>query len=77
MTWKWGGMDIYGELAMDWNLWLTGSGLTVAALVWLIRLEGRINTQDVLTKELKDDISYIRSRIDSALNGHGHWPAGR
>lgn len=42
----------------------------LAGLVWLLRLEGRVNTHDALLEALKDDVSYIRSRIDHALNGH-------
>jgi hypothetical protein len=45
--------------------------------VWLLRLEGRINTQDALRIALKEDVvglkadvQYIRARIDQALNGH-------
>lgn len=39
--------------------------------VWLIRLEGRINVQAALHAEMKEDVAYIRQRIDRALNGHG------
>lgn len=42
----------------------------LAVVVWLIRLEGRINVQGVLHTEMKEDIAYIRQRIDRALNGH-------
>jgi len=38
-------------------------------LVWLIRLEGRVNTHDALYRQMRDDIGYIRGRIDKALNG--------
>ena len=37
--------------------------------VWLIRLEGRVNLQEALHRELRDDVTYIRQRIDHALNG--------
>ncbi len=37
--------------------------------IWLIRLEGRINVNEVLHRELKEDVQYIRERIDRALNG--------
>ena len=39
--------------------------------VWLIRLEGRINVQQALHNELREDLKYIRGRIDKAINGHG------
>ena len=41
----------------------------VLFVVWLIRLEGRVNTQQVQHAELREDVRYIRSRIDHALNG--------
>ena len=51
-------------------------GTVVAICAWLFRLEGRVNTHDVEHKQhrqnhddLKSDVSYIRERIDSALNG--------
>jgi len=59
-----------------------GVGVTVGlsvigAGVWLLRLEGRINTHDSqhadLTRrhdDLKADLVYIRSRIDRALGVH-------
>jgi hypothetical protein len=43
-----------------------------AVLVWLIRLEGRVNTHEALNRQMRDDIGYIRSRIDKALNGYEH-----
>lgn len=43
---------------------------SVTALVWLIRLEGRINTHDVIVSGLRKDITYIRERIDDAI-GNG------
>lgn len=53
---------------------LTLSGL--GAVVWLIRLEGRVNTGQALHNTLKEshdelhaDVRYIRQRIDQALNG--------
>lgn len=53
---------------------LTLSGL--GAVVWLIRLEGRVNTNESKHDSLKenhdllaDDVRYIRARIDQALNG--------
>jgi len=41
----------------------------VGGVIWLVRLEGRVNVNEALHKELKDDVSYIRERIDTALNG--------
>lgn len=47
-----------------------GMGL-LGGLVWLIRLEGRVNLQEALHRSLSEDVKYIRERIDRALNGHG------
>lgn len=40
----------------------------LAALVWLIRLEGRVNTSESRFNDLKTDVEYIRNRIDQALD---------
>lgn len=42
----------------------------VGVIVWLVRLEGRVNTNESVTKGLREDVTYIRNRIDQALNGH-------
>jgi hypothetical protein len=49
--------------------WVAVGTLAVAALVWLIRLEGRVNLNERMTSELGEDVKYIRERIDVALNG--------
>ena len=41
----------------------------VGIVIWLIRLEGRVNTTEQRFRDLKDDVTYIRSRIDRALTG--------
>jgi hypothetical protein len=41
----------------------------LAGLIWLIRLEGRINVHQALHDRLASDVAYIRSRIDKVLNG--------
>lgn len=38
-------------------------------IVWLLRLEGRINVQDARYTEIKESLAYIRERLDRALNG--------
>jgi len=38
-------------------------------IVWLIRLEGRVNTQEAVIRQFRDDLTYIRTRIDAAING--------
>lgn len=61
---------------MDAGVVVTVTASAVAVVVWLVRLEGRVNGHDREHKihadrheELREDISYIRERIDSALNG--------
>lgn len=44
----------------------------ILGLAWLLRLEGRVNTGEKLHNALRDDVSYIRERIDMALNGRDH-----
>jgi hypothetical protein len=55
---------------------LTGIGIVVAAVAWAVRQEGRINLHAALHEEhakrhaeIKEDVNYIRERIDRALNG--------
>jgi hypothetical protein len=52
-----------------------GAGF-ISALVWLVRLEGRVNGHDKdhvdhakRHEEMRHDLAYIRDRIDRALNG--------
>ena len=48
---------------------VTGIMAVIGGIVWLVRLEGRVNTAEKLHADLKEDVTYIRSRIDRALNG--------
>lgn len=40
----------------------------VGVIVWLVRLEGRINTNEALQKTVLADVAYIRERIDQLLD---------
>ena len=51
------------------ELVVAAGGMAVGVVVWLVRLEGKILAQAQLHEKLVDDVSYIRNRIDSALNG--------
>jgi hypothetical protein len=42
---------------------------TIGVIVWLVRLEGRINTNEALQKTVLDEVKYIRARIDEVLLG--------
>lgn len=57
---------------------MTIGGVVAGAIVWLVRLEGRVNSHDREladvkdthadnVQQLRDDVSYIRHRIDSVL----------
>lgn len=54
---------------METGTLLAIGSLVVGGLVWLIRLEGRVNTQEALGRRIEQDVAYIRERIDRALNG--------
>lgn len=48
----------------------------VGVIIWSVRQEGRLNAHDERHDvheqrhvELRDDVRYIRQRIDSAING--------
>ncbi len=43
---------------------------SITGLVWLLRLEGRVNMNEKDTKGLRKDVTYIRNRIDAALGVH-------
>lgn len=48
---------------------LAAGAMSVGVVIWLVRLEGKVLAQAQLHKQLVDDVVYIRSRIDSAING--------
>jgi hypothetical protein len=39
----------------------------IGVIVWLVRLEGRINTNEALQKTVLEEVKYIRDRIDDVL----------
>lgn len=55
---------------------ITALGVFVGLVVWAVRVEGRVNTHDVRHDEhdrrhgeVREDLTYIRKRIDEAING--------
>jgi sensor domain CHASE-containing protein len=56
-------------MQIDGEILLTAAPPIIGAIVWFVRLEGRVNTQSELHQQLRADVTYIRSRIDEALNG--------
>jgi hypothetical protein len=45
---------------------------TIGALAWLFRLEARIGKNESEISGLRNDVTYIRGRIDMAISGHFH-----
>lgn len=52
----------------DPNFYLAAALTIGGGIVWALRLEGRVNTTDKRFEDLKEDVSYIRERIDKALD---------
>jgi hypothetical protein len=48
------------------ELLLAGS-MVIGAVVWAVRIEGRVNGHDKQLDDVKDDVRYIRTRIDQAI----------
>lgn len=63
---------------MEVSVVVSLSALFVGGLVWIVRLEGRVNghdqrheTHEERYAEIRADLSYIRERLDKTLNGRG------
>lgn len=54
-------------MELDLATIVTVGGAVVSVIVWLVRLEGRINTQDELRKALADRVAGFEERIYDAL----------
>ena len=54
-------------MTLDPNFYLAAIIAVVSGIGWAIRLEGRVNTTDRRFDDLKEDVQYIRSRIDEAM----------
>lgn len=63
--------------------WLTIVALAIAAVVWAVRLEGRQDAQDRelatlkqvhkdTLEQVRQDLQYIRTRLDAALDAGLH-----
>lgn len=46
---------------------LTAGGLAVAVVVWLVRLEGRVNLVDERFADMKDDLDEIKADVKKLL----------
>lgn len=57
---------------------LSIAALIASVLIWLVRLEGRVNAQDLQlgnaaaqNQQIREDLQYIRQRLDDALDARG------
>lgn len=48
--------------------WMSVVATILGGIVWLLRLEGRVNTHQAMQSRLVEDVQYIRKRIDDVLN---------
>lgn len=53
---------------MDYSTLLTAGGLIVAGIVWLVRLEGRINVGASRTQSIEKRVDGLEERIYSQLD---------
>jgi hypothetical protein len=53
---------------MDAVVVITVGSMAIGAVVWAVRQEGRINTHERELRLVRDDIRYIRARIDQVLS---------
>lgn len=53
--------------SIDANAVMTVAVPAIGVIIWLLRLEGRVNTSEQRFTDLKEDVQYIRQRIDKAL----------
>jgi hypothetical protein len=51
------------------SIW-TMAVTAIAVVVWLVRLEGRVNQSEARLVDMNEKLKYIVDRIDRALNGH-------
>ena len=51
----------------EWGTILTAGGLVIGGIVWLVRLEGRVNLTEAVLRDLKDDLSEIKRDIKELL----------
>ena len=58
---------------MAHEITLAAGAMLVAFVVWLVRLEGRINLSDARLIDIKDDIAEIKQAVKTILvrNGYG------
>lgn len=46
---------------------LTASAMAIGVIVWLVRLEGRVNLTEATMKEVKEDLREIKGDVKTLL----------
>lgn len=56
---------------LEMGVWITLATIALSGVVWGIRLEGRVDGQEreykAVVQQLRDDVNYIRSRLDQLV----------
>jgi hypothetical protein len=58
-------------MTIETSVLLGASSLAVAGLVWLVRLEGRVNLGEQETRNLKGDIDEIKADVKTLIRMNG------
>lgn len=56
-------------MPIDFKFFFSVALAVIGAVVWLVRLEGRINVQDERYREIERRLSHIDGKLDRLLNG--------
>lgn len=54
---------------MSLDAGLAIGAIVVGAIVWFVRLEGRVNLHDEMLRQIREDVRYIRQQIDDVIRG--------
>lgn len=54
-------------MSVDPGTMLAASGMVVGVVVWLVRLEGRMNVTDAKSEDLKADVIEIKADVKTLL----------
>jgi len=49
---------------------ISGGAMIVAAVVWLVRLEGRVNAAKLESETLKGELIAVRAKADAEASSH-------
>lgn len=57
-------------MQLDSGTLLTGAIAAVGGVIWLVRLEGRINVSETLIHTMQDDVKEIKEDVKTLLVRH-------